>query len=114
MQDCKEFDVLTVVTTVGSREDAQKLAAEILERRLAACVQIDPGVISHYRWQGELREEPEVRLTMKTLPACELPLQALFETRHPYDVPQFLAALERASRAYAQWVRTEVQTPTGG
>jgi periplasmic divalent cation tolerance protein len=114
MQDCKEFDVLTVVTTVGSTQDARKLAAEILDRRLAACVQIDPGVSSHYRWQGELREEPEVRLTMKTLPSCELPLQALFEAAHPYELPQFLAAVERASAAYAQWVRTEVQAPTDG
>jgi periplasmic divalent cation tolerance protein len=51
---------------------------------------------------------------MKTLPSCELPLQALFEAAHPYELPQFLAAGERASAAYAQWVRAEVQAPTGG
>jgi periplasmic divalent cation tolerance protein len=113
MQDCKEFDVLTVVTTVGSLPDAQKLAREIVERRLAACVQIDAGVTSHFRWKGESCEETEVRLTIKTLPACEAPLQALFATEHPYELPQFLAVVERASAAYAAWVHSEVQPPSG-
>jgi periplasmic divalent cation tolerance protein len=113
MQDCKEFDVLTVVTTVGSAQDAQKLAGEILARRLAACVQVDAGVTSHYRWKGSLCEEPEVRLTIKTLPALEAPLQELFDTAHPYELPQFVCALERASAPYAQWVRSEVQRASG-
>jgi len=109
MQDCKEFDILTVVTTVGSVKDAQKLAGEILERRLAACVQIETGITSHYRWQGRLCEEPEVRLTIKTSPALEASIQELFETAHPYELPQFVAGVERASAPYAQWVRSEVQ-----
>jgi periplasmic divalent cation tolerance protein len=113
MQDCKEFDVLTVVTTVGSAQDAQKLASEILARHLAACVQVEAGITSHYRWQGRLCEEPEVRVTIKTLPACEAPLQELFETAHPYDLPQFVGSVEQASAAYAQWVRSEVQTGDG-
>jgi periplasmic divalent cation tolerance protein len=113
MQDCKEFDVLTVVTTVGSLHDAQTLAREILGRRLAACVQIDAGVTSHYRWKGQMCEEPEVRLTMKTLPECEVPLQELLASTHPYDLPQFVCALERASAPYAQWVRSEVQAAPG-
>jgi periplasmic divalent cation tolerance protein len=114
MQDCKELDVLTVATTIGSAQDAQKLAREILGRRLAACVQIDAGVISHYHWKGARCEEVELRLTIKTLPDCEGALQALFKTAHPYELPQFLAIVERASAAYAQWVREEVQVPAGG
>jgi periplasmic divalent cation tolerance protein len=111
MQDCKEFDVLTVVTTVSSAQQAQTLAREIVARRLAACVQVEPGVTSHYRWQGAVCEEPEVRLTIKTLPACEAALQALLDSAHPYELPQFVCAVERASAAYAQWVRSEVQPP---
>jgi periplasmic divalent cation tolerance protein len=113
MQDCKELVVLTVVTTIGSAEEARKLARAILDRRLAACVQIDAGITSHYRWKGELCEEPEIRLTIKTLPACEPAMQALFETAHPYEVPQFLSCVECASAAYVQWVRAEVQVPAG-
>jgi periplasmic divalent cation tolerance protein len=54
-----------------------------------------------------------VRLTMKTLPECEVPLQELLASTHPYDLPQFVCALERASAPYAQWVRSEVQAAPG-
>jgi len=109
MKDCKELDILSVTTTVGSIEDAQRLARELVQRRLAACVQVEAPLQSHYRWQGQQHEEPEVRLVLKTLPACEDALLAFFAERHPYDVPQFLACTMRASEAYAQWARAEVQ-----
>jgi periplasmic divalent cation tolerance protein len=68
MEDAKPHPVLSVVTTVGAMADAQRLARLLLERRLAACVQIEPGLVSHYVWQGRACEEPELRLTIKTLP----------------------------------------------
>lgn len=108
MEDWKAHPVLSVVTTVGSLEDAQRLARGILDRRLAACVQIEPRLRSHYRWQGALCEEPELRLTIKTLPGHAGALQALFDEHHPYELPQFLATLMGASPAYAQWVAAEV------
>jgi len=111
MQHCKELDILTVTTTVGSLAAAQSLARAILARRLAACVQLDTGLTSLYHWKGELREEAEVRLVIKTLPACEAGLQALFGQEHPYDVPQFLAVRMSASPAYGEWLRSEITAP---
>lgn len=111
MPDCSEFDILSVTTTVGSLADARALAREIVSRRLAACVQVEEGVNSFYRWQGELCEEPEVRLAIKTVPGAEGALQALFASRHPYELPQFIVARQRASEAYARWVRAETQAP---
>jgi periplasmic divalent cation tolerance protein len=111
MQDCKDLDILTVTTTVGSMADAQALARRIVERRLAACVQVEEGLQSFYRWQGRLCEEPEVRVTIKTLPACAEALQGLFGEAHPYDVPQFLAVTMRASPAYHEWACGEVSVP---
>ena len=111
MQDPEVFDILSVTTTVGSAAAAQALAREILAQRLAACVQIDQGIASLYRWQGELVEEPEVRLVIKTLPGCEAALQALFARHHPYELPQFLAVPMRASPAYGDWARAETQAP---
>ena len=108
MQDCKERDILTVTTTVGSRAEADALGRAILERRLAACVQIQEGLTSLYRWQGKECADAEVRLTIKTLPGCEGGLQALFAEQHPYEVPQFLAVTMRASEAYHAWVRGEL------
>ena len=103
--------VLSVTTTVGTLEAARTLARAIIERRLAACVQLDAAVTSLYRWQGDLCEEQEIRIVIKTVPACAAALQALFAAEHPYELPQFLATMDQASAAYAQWVRHEVVVP---
>ncbi|MCD6078155.1 MAG: periplasmic divalent cation tolerance protein-like protein [Ramlibacter sp.] len=59
MEDCQEADILSVTTTVGSRRDADALARVIVERRLAACVQVEEGLQSFYRWEGQLCEDRE-------------------------------------------------------
>ena len=107
MQDCKEDDILTVTTTVGSAADARALARAILERRLAACVQVEEGLTSFYRWNGKECEDAEVRLTIKTRPGLEAALRELFATAHPYDVPQFVAWVGWGSPEYVAWVRSE-------
>ena len=114
MEDCKELNILTVTTTVGSVPDGQRLARAIVERRLAACVQLEPGLQSFYRWQGKLCEEAECRLVIKTLPECAAALETLFAEQHPYEVPQFLAWSTAASPAYADWARGEIAVPQAG
>lgn len=100
--------VLSVVTTVGSEDDARRLAAALLEQRLAACVQVD-ALQSHYRWQGASCDEPEWRLTLKSTPGKLAALQAFLADRHPYELPQVLWHLLDATPAYAAWVRAEVE-----
>jgi periplasmic divalent cation tolerance protein len=111
MEDCKDLDIVTVTTTVGSVADGQDLARAILQGRLAACVQLEEGLTSFYRWQGRQCEEAEVRLTIKTVAACVAPLQALFGEKHPYEVPQFVAWKGQGSVAYTDWIRGEVGAP---
>jgi periplasmic divalent cation tolerance protein len=106
-----KLEVVSVTTTVGSAQAARLLARRIIDNRLAACVQLDEQLTSLYRWNGELCEEPEVQLVMKTLPACVAALQALFVREHPYELPQFLVVSMQASPAYAAWVRSEVGEP---
>ncbi len=101
-------EVLSVTTTVAGEADARHLADLALARRLAACVQVDAGVVSHYRWQGQVHADPEVRLTFKTTPEAGPALQAFLAEHHPYELPQVLAQVMRASPAYAAWVRAEV------
>lgn len=108
MQDCKEPDILSVTTTVGTAEDAQRLARRLVEARLAACVQVEPPMRSTYRWEGRICEEEEIRLVIKTLPERASAVQAFLAQHHPYRVPQYLAQRLHASAAYADWVRTEV------
>ncbi|HSW19189.1 MAG TPA: divalent-cation tolerance protein CutA [Ramlibacter sp.] len=105
-------DVVSVVTTVGNAQDAQTLAQALVERRLAACVQVEAGLVSHYRWNGQLQAEPELRLTAKTL-ASRLPaLEAFMAQAHPYDTPQLTWQYVWASAAYAAWVAQEL-APAG-
>jgi periplasmic divalent cation tolerance protein len=111
MTDAETALVLSVTTTVGSLDSARALARQILAEKLAACVQFDPGVTSLYRWKDEQREDSEVRVVIKTLPACEQALRDLFGRFHPYEIPQFLCVPMRASPAYADWVRSEVSLP---
>lgn len=107
MADWTETDILSVATTVGSREDARRLAQGLLEARLVACVQLDPEVESHYRWDGRLCAEPEVRLVLKTTPDRLQDIQAWLAEHHPYDLPQLVWQRLSATPAYAAWVRKE-------
>ena len=111
MENSQGRDILSVTTTVGSVADAHQLARTIVGRRLAACVQVEEGLTSFYRWEGKDCEAAEVRLTVKTLPGCAGALQALFRELHPYDVPQFLAVRMEAGEGYYEWARGEVSLP---
>ena len=111
MQDRDDFDILAVTTTVGSVEQAQGLARNLVRARLAACVQVDEGVHSVYHWDGRLCEDAEVRLTIKTLPQRLPALEAFLAEHHPYDLPQILSWTQRASPAYAGWLRQELSRP---
>lgn len=103
-----EQQILVVTTTVDSGATATALARQMVEQRLAACVQIDHDVTSLYRWKGELCEDREARLVIKTMPAREAALRAFLAGHHPYELAQFVAMTVAASAEYAQWVRGEV------
>jgi len=97
-----------VTTTVGTAEDARRLAQAVLVQRLAACVQIE-AITSHYRWEGALHEDGEWRLVCKTVPQAVDGLFALLQAQHPYTLPQLVVQPLQASAAYADWVRQETQ-----
>ena len=100
--------ILLVFCTVPDTETAQRLARTLVEERLAACVNILPGVVSVYRWQGALQQEGELLLICKTTAATYAALEARLRELHPYELPEILA-LEpaHALAAYADWVTRE-------
>lgn len=102
------MELSAVITTVGTPDDARRLVQAVLEQRLAACVQVEP-ITSHYRWQGALHEESELRLVCKTLPAVVPTLLALLRAQHPYQLPQLVVQALQASQDYADWVRQETR-----
>ncbi len=81
---------LIVITTVGAEFDARSLARELVEARLAACVNILPGVESVYRWEGKIAEDGEKLLVIKTVDERLDALQEKLFERHPYEVPEFV------------------------
>jgi len=111
MADREDLEILSVSTTVATPTEAKALAARLVESRLVACAQIGPGLRSHYHWEGEVRDEAEVLIILKTLPAALPALEAFLAEHHPYDLPQMLSIRMRASASYAQWVRDEVRLP---
>ncbi len=106
--------IASLTTTVPTEEEAQALARGLVEARLAACVQVEPGLQSHYRWQGQLQTGAEVRITVKTLPQARAVVEAFVARYHPYELPQLLWQTLEASPAYADWVREQVDPSLSG
>jgi periplasmic divalent cation tolerance protein len=100
---------ILVVTTVGSEEQAATLAHLLVERRLAACVQMHP-VRSVYRWQGKVCDEAEYVLTIKTTERRYAELEQLILEHHPYERPE-IVRLEIAggSHGYLAWLGESVE-----
>jgi periplasmic divalent cation tolerance protein len=98
-------EALVVLTTVARVEDAESIAREMVERRLAACVNILPPVTSVYRWQGEVTRESEHLLLMKTRTDRFEALRARLVEIHPYETPEVVALPVAAGHAaYLQWI----------
>ena len=94
-----------VFVTVPSVEIARKLAGGILEKRLAACANIVSGLESHYWWEGEMCQENEVLMILKTT-ASRLPeLEVFVLKEHPYDTPEFVSwSIDSGSKKYLDWL----------
>lgn len=99
---------LLVLTNLPDAISAKTLARHLVERRLAACVNILPGVHSVYRWQGALEEAEEVTLLVKTVASRYAGLEAAIRSRHPYDVPEIIALPVAAGLPqYLEWIAQE-------
>ena len=102
--------MLTVITTGDSRESLERLARELVERRLAACCQLEGPVTSIYRWQGSVETGEEYRCFIKTTEHRYAEVERFLLEHHPYDQPQIVALLsERVERGYEHWVRESVE-----
>ena len=99
---------IAVVTTVGSREEAQRLARTLVERKLAACAQISE-IESIYRWKDAVQQEPEFRLLLKTTDQRYAEVESAIRELHSYELPAIHAfAFEHVFPAYAAWIAENV------
>ena len=100
---------IVVMITAGSRAEAESLAEMLVTRRLAACVQILPEVLSVYRWQGKVERGSEHLLFVKTTQARFAELEREVKAAHSYDTPEVIAVpVIAASERYLEWLRINV------
>jgi periplasmic divalent cation tolerance protein len=103
--------IRVVLTTVPDAEVGARLARALVAERLAACVNLVPGVQSFYRWQGQLEEAAELLLVVKTRADRSAALAARIQALHPYELPEVLElAPSGGSAAYLDWLRRESTT----
>ncbi len=101
--------IRVVLVTCPTSEVGDALARELVARGLVACVNLVPGVRSIYRWKGEICEDQEVMLVMKTTLSQVGELMEVIPSLHPYEVPEILALqVDSGLPAYLAWVRGAV------
>ncbi len=100
--------VLLVMTNLPDLPSAQAMARALVGARLAACVNILPGVQSVYRWQGDVEEAHEVSLLVKSTQRRFAQLQQAIIAAHPYDVPEVIAwPLVDGHPPYLHWIAAQ-------
>ncbi|MEN9419622.1 MAG: hypothetical protein RI988_3242 [Pseudomonadota bacterium] len=103
-------DILLVLTNCPDTDSAARLAAELLERRLAACVTEGAAVRSTYRWQGSVETATEIPLAIKCTRERYAQVEQAIRELHPYEVPEILALPVAAGFGpYLQWVDEETR-----
>lgn len=99
-----------IFITVPSEEVAIKLSKILIENRVAACVNILPGIRSIYRWEGKICDENELLLIVKTRTDLFQRVCELVKENHPYKVPEIIEfVIKNGSRDYLNWICSETQ-----
>ena len=98
-------DKRLVLTTAGSRDEARRIAEALVERKLAACVNIVPGVVSIYRWKGKSEESEEWLLWIKTTARAFPRVRDTIKELHSYELPECVClTVEDGSAEYLKWI----------
>ncbi|HYS53136.1 MAG TPA: divalent-cation tolerance protein CutA [Thermoanaerobaculia bacterium] len=96
---------VVVLTTVGASFDPSEIATQLVEKRLAACVNIIPQVHSVYRWKDKIESDSEQLLLIKTVESQIDDLRDALFAIHPYEVPEFVVIrMDDLSSAYREWL----------
>ena len=101
-------DAIVVLCTCPDQTSADLLCEQLLNQRLAACINQLPGITSVYRWQGKVERATEIQLIIKSRQSRFAELQACIQANHPYEVPELLALPVSAGLpAYLDWLNGE-------
>ena len=105
------MSVLICLSTCPDAASADRIATVLVEERLAACVNVLPGVRSTYRWQGQVQRDDEVLLMIKTTTDRLDDLRERLPALHPYELPELIAVEATGGLpAYLDWIATETRS----
>ena len=99
--------VLLLITTVPNQLLAEKIAKELIERRLAACVSIKE-IKSIYKWKGNIEENKELEITVKSLPEHLNELSVVLKEKISYEVPELIYKIFDSEISYFQWIKESI------
>lgn len=100
---------IMVTTTCPDKQSAENIAKALLTHKAAACVQIMPNMTSFYMWDGEIQQDSEYLLLIKTLSSCFSDVEKLILAHHPYDVPQIISfKCDDVHDPYGVWLKNNV------
>ena len=109
------MSALVVMTTVGTEDEATRIARELVCRRHAACVNLVPGIKSLYRWQGKVCRDTEYLLMIKTLESEYPAVEAAIRELHSYELPEILAfKCAHGEAGYVDWIAAALDKSAGG
>src|SRR6266545_4279913 len=104
---------ILVYTTYPSIVEAEQAGRALVERRLCACVNILPGMVSHYWWQGVVERGEEVVMIIKTRASLAERVRAAVKEIHSYDTPAILVLpVESVDQGYSDWIMAETEPAT--
>ena len=104
------MEVIVVYITFPTVESARQIGTVLIEKQLAACVNLLPKVESIYSWRGEVRKDAEVLAMVKTTAARFTQLEAEVLELHPYENPEIIAVpVSQGSEAYLNWVQDQIE-----
>ncbi|MDH5217622.1 MAG: divalent-cation tolerance protein CutA [Gammaproteobacteria bacterium] len=102
-----KYDI--VLNTCPDEVVAESLASALVEKKLAACVNILPGITSVYSWQGKIEKDKEVLLVIKTRRECYESVETLIREQHPYELPEIVSvSIDTALPEYLSWINENV------
>ncbi len=103
-------DEIVVLVTASSTQEAQKLGKDLVQEKLAACVNVIPKIISIFNWHEDVCEEEEVLMIVKTSGEKFSALEKKVKQMHSYDVPEIIALpIVAGSKEYLNWIRKETK-----
>ncbi len=104
----QDAEMIVVYTTFPTEHDARKAGEELVAEKLAACVNIFPGMVSIYRWQDAIENGTEAAMLVKTRKELESRVLEALRAKHPYSVPALIVfEPRRVAASYLEWLYTQ-------